>query len=72
MNRISKEEKSRQTEAAFRIDDLYLLALDNLCDELSGRGIDLDSREGRKIFAREVRRLNDMIYSRCSESRRLP
>ncbi|MEJ2696004.1 MAG: hypothetical protein P8013_05085 [Candidatus Sulfobium sp.] len=59
---ISEEEKFRHIEAAFQIDDIYLRSLDRLREDLTGRGIDIDTGEGRKIFIREVRRLNESFY----------
>jgi hypothetical protein len=61
MPKISEEEKFRQIEDAFRIDELYLKALDRLREELTQQGIDIDSGEGRKLFIREVRKLNARI-----------
>lgn len=59
---ISEEEKFRHIEASFRIDDVYLRSLDLLREELTSRGIDIDTGEGRKIFIREVRKLNESFY----------
>ena len=61
MPEISEEEKRRHIEQSFLIDEFYLKALDGLREELIGRGIDIDSGEGRKIFIREVRKLNERI-----------
>lgn len=62
MAHISEEEKSHHIEISFQIDKLYLQALGCLREELIGQGIDIDSGEGRKIFIRAVRRLNDRFY----------
>ena len=62
MSRISDEEKFRHIDASFQIDDIYLRSLDRLREDLTGRGIDIDTGEGRKIFVREVRRLNARFY----------
>ncbi len=59
MPEISEEEKFRLTETSFEVDRVYLRALDDLREELIGQGIDIDSGEGRKIFIRAVRRLNE-------------
>lgn len=59
MSDISEEEKSHLIETSFEADRVYLKALDDLREELTGRGIDIDSGEGRKIFIRAVRRLNE-------------
>jgi hypothetical protein len=57
--RISEKEKSHQIETSFEVDRVYLKALDALREELTGQGIDIDSGEGRKIFIRAVRKLNE-------------
>lgn len=59
MSELSEEEKFHLIETSFEVDRVYLKALDDLRDELAGRGIDIDSGEGRKIFIRAVRRLNE-------------
>ena len=59
MATISEEEKFHQINTAFEVDRVYLQALDRLLEELSGQGIDIDSGEGRKIFIRAVRKLNE-------------
>ncbi len=59
MSDISEEEKSHLIETSFEVDRIYLNALDELREELVGQGIDIDSEEGRKIFIRAVRRLNE-------------
>jgi hypothetical protein len=59
MSDISEEEKSHLIETSFEVDRFYLKALDDLREELIGQGIDIDSGEGRKIFIRAVRRLNE-------------
>lgn len=59
MSDISEEEKSHLIETSFEVDRVYLKALDDLREELIGRGIDIDSGEGRKIFIRAVRTLNE-------------
>ncbi len=59
MSEISEEEKSHLIETSFEVDRVYLRALDDLREELTGQGIDIDSGEGRKIFIRAVRRLNE-------------
>jgi len=56
---MSEEEKSHQIETAFEVDRIYLDALDALREELTGQGIDIDSGEGRKMFIRAVRKLNE-------------
>ncbi len=64
MSGISEEEKFQQIEASFQIDDIYLRSLDRLREDLTGQGIDIDTGEGRKIFIREVRRLNESFYNK--------
>jgi hypothetical protein len=64
MSGISEEEKFQQIEASFQIDDIYLRSLDRLREDLTGQGIDIDAGEGRKIFIREVRRLNESFYNK--------
>lgn len=66
MSDISEEEKFRHIETSFRIDDIYLRSLDRLREDLADRGIDIDSGEGRKIFIREVRMLNESFYRQGS------
>jgi hypothetical protein len=61
---ISEEEKFQHIEASFQIDDIYLRSLDRLREDLTGQGIDIDTGEGRKIFIREVRRLNESFYQK--------
>ena len=56
---ISEEEKSHLRDTSFEVDRVYLKALDDLREELTGQGIDIDSGEGRKIFVRAVRKLNE-------------
>lgn len=62
MSGMSEEEKFQQIEASFRIDDIYLRSLDRLREDLTEQGVDIDTGEGRKIFIREVRRLNESFY----------
>ncbi len=64
MSGISEEEKFQQIETSFQIDDIYLRSLDRLREDLTGQGIDIDNGEGRKIFIREVRRLNESFYNK--------
>jgi len=59
MSGIGEEEKSHMIETSFEVDRVYLKALDDLREELIGQGIDIDSGEGRKIFIRAVRKLNE-------------
>jgi len=59
MSDISEEEKAHQIKISFEVDRIYLQALDDLRQELLNRGIDIDSGEGRKVFIRAVRRLNE-------------
>ncbi len=56
---ISEEEKSHLIETSFEVDRVYLKALDGLREDLIGQGIDIDSGEGRKVFIRAVRKLNE-------------
>jgi hypothetical protein len=59
MSDISEEEKSHLIETSFEVDRVYLQALDGLREDLISQGIDIDSGEGRKIFIRAVRKLNE-------------
>lgn len=59
MSDTSEEEKSHLIETSFEVDRVYLKALDALREDLISQGIDIDSGEGRKIFIRAVRRLNE-------------
>ena len=59
MSGISEEEKALQIKTSFEVDRIYLQALEDLRQELLNRGIDIDSGEGRKVFIRAVRRLNE-------------
>jgi hypothetical protein len=59
MAEISEEEKAHQIKTSFEVDDIYLQSLDNLREELTSQGIDIDSGEGRKTFIRAVRKLNE-------------
>ena len=59
MSDISEKEKSHLIETSFEVDRVYMKALDDLREELIGQGINIDSGEGRKVFIRAVRRLNE-------------
>lgn len=59
MSEISEEEKKHQIKTSFEVDRIYLQSLDKLREELIGQGVDIDSGEGRKVFIRAVRRLNE-------------
>jgi hypothetical protein len=59
MSDISEEEKQHHIHMSFEVDRIYLDALDALREELTSQGIDIDSGEGRKIFIRAVRKLNE-------------
>jgi hypothetical protein len=59
MSDISEEEKAHQIKTSFEVDRIYLQALEDLRQELLNRGIDIDSGEGRKVFIRAVRKLNE-------------
>lgn len=59
MSEISEEEKQHQIKTSFEVDRIYLQALDKLREELISQGIDIDSGEGRKVFVRAVRKLNE-------------
>jgi hypothetical protein len=59
MSRTSENEKNHQINTAFKVDEIYLCELDRLRVELLDQGIDIDSGEGRKIFIRAVRKLNE-------------
>ena len=59
MSNISEDEKAHMIKTSFEVDNLYLQALEKLREELTGQGLDIDSGEGRKIFVRAVRKLNE-------------
>lgn len=59
MSGISEEEKAHQIKTSFEVDSIYLQALEDLRQELTAKGIDIDFGEGRKIFIRAVRKLNE-------------
>ncbi len=59
MSDISEEEKAKSIKMSFEVDRIYLDALENLRQELTASGVDIDSGEGRKIFIRAVRKLNE-------------
>ncbi len=59
MSDISEEEKTHQIKTSFEVDTIYLRALDQLREELTQQGIDIDAGEGRKTFIRAVRKLNE-------------
>jgi hypothetical protein len=59
MSDITEEEKQHHINMSFEVDRIYLDALDALRQELTSQGIDIDSGEGRKIFIRAVRKLNE-------------
>jgi hypothetical protein len=59
MSDISEEEKEHLIETSFEVDRIYLKALDDLRAELIGQGVDIDAGEGRKVFVRAVRKLNE-------------
>ena len=61
MSHISEDEKAHQIKTSFEVDKLYLQALDRLREELISQGIDIDAGEGRKIFIRAVRKLNEIF-----------
>jgi len=61
MSDLSDEEKEHQIRTSFEVDRIYLQALDSLRKELISQGIDIDSGEGRKIFIRAVRKLNEQF-----------
>jgi hypothetical protein len=59
MSNISEEEKAHLIKTSFEVDSIYLNALEQLREELTRQGIDIDSGEGRKTFILAVRRLNE-------------
>jgi len=61
MSDLSDEEKDHQIRTSFEVDRIYLQALESLRKELIIQGIDIDSGEGRKIFIRAVRKLNEQF-----------
>jgi hypothetical protein len=59
MSDMTEEEKLHQINTSFDVDRIYLGALEDLRQELIAQGIDIDAGEGRKIFIRAVRKLNE-------------
>jgi hypothetical protein len=53
-----EKEKTKLIEDYLAADVTYLQALDSLKEELKEKGIDLETRGGRKHFITAVRRLN--------------
>ncbi len=58
-----EKERARLIGEYLAEDDKYLVALDKLKADLIGQGVDIHSAEGRKIFIRAVRDLNDRFSS---------
>ncbi|MBI5639344.1 MAG: hypothetical protein HZA17_02860 [Nitrospirae bacterium] len=59
MSGISDDEKKHLSKTAALIDEIYSKAFDELREELIGQGIDLESKEGKRIFILAVRKLNE-------------
>ena len=59
MSNISEEEKAYHIRTSFEVDSIYLKALDELREELTRQGVDIDAGEGRRTFIRAVRKLNE-------------
>jgi hypothetical protein len=56
-----EEEKAQLIEDYLAPDNKYLKALDTLKQDLINRGVDLETKEGRKLFILEVRKLNSVF-----------
>lgn len=54
----NEEEKARLIKDYLAPDDLYLKAVDDLKEEMTGRGVRLNTPEGKKQFILAVRELN--------------
>jgi len=55
---IDPEEKQHLIKTSFSVDEIYLQELDKLRENLARQGVDIETREGRKIFVTFLRRLN--------------
>jgi len=55
---IDPKEKKHLIDTSFSVDDVYLRELGELRANLDRQGIDVTTREGRKIFVTFLRRLN--------------
>ncbi len=53
-----EHEKAKLIKDYLAPDDLYLRAIDDLKEEMIGRGVDLNTHEGKKQFILAVRELN--------------
>ena len=58
MGHMDSDEKDHLINTSFSVDELYLRELDTLRENLARQGIDIETREGRKIFVTFLRRLN--------------
>ncbi len=54
----NEQEKAKLISDYLAPDDLYLKAIDDLKQEMIGRGVDLSTHEGKKQFILAVRELN--------------
>lgn len=45
-------------KTSFSVDEIYIRELDKLRENLAREGVDIETREGRRIFVKFLRRLN--------------
>lgn len=58
MSNIEPKEKQHLIKTSFSVDETYLRELGQLRGNLERQGVDVETREGRKIFVKFLRRLN--------------
>ena len=56
--KIEPKEKQHLINTSFSVDETYLRELGQLRENLARQGVDVETREGRKIFVKFLRRLN--------------
>ena len=57
-NHVHTAEDHERTQTSFAVDEVYLKELSQLRENLEAQGVDVTTREGRKIFVTFLRRLN--------------
>lgn len=58
MSSIPAKEKKHLINTSFSVDEIYIRELDKLRKNLAREGVDVETREGRRIFVKFLRRLN--------------
>jgi len=56
--KMDPKEKMQRINTSFSVDEIYLRELGELRANLERQGIDVTTREGRRIFVTFLRRLN--------------